>query len=59
MTVDSLTAHMRCHWCERRAAYAAESGGVRVGLCSVHLQAQLDELSGSDRLIDLQEELES
>lgn len=29
---------MRCHYCRADAAYAAESNGLRVGLCDDHLQ---------------------
>ncbi len=29
---------MRCHYCDTEAAYAADSEGVRVGLCERHLQ---------------------
>lgn len=28
---------MRCHYCDRTAAYAPESQGVKVGLCPEHL----------------------
>ena len=36
---------MRCHYCDREAAYAAASDGVRVGLCERHLRSQIEELS--------------
>ncbi len=29
---------MRCHYCDAEAAYAADSDGVRVGLCEEHLR---------------------
>lgn len=29
---------MRCHYCDAGAAYAAESSGVKVGLCEEHLR---------------------
>lgn len=32
---------MRCHECGAEAAYAPETGGVRVGLCERHLQERL------------------
>ena len=44
---------MRCHYCDREAAYEATSNGVRVGLCEHHLRSQVEELSASplgDRL---------
>jgi len=41
---------MRCHYCDREAAYAAEKGGVRVGLCEEHFQKRLEELSESEEL---------
>lgn len=50
---------MRCHWCDREAIYAAESNGVRVGLCERHLSERVEELSEADALIDLQDRVES
>ena len=50
---------MRCHWCDRRAIYAPESDGVKVGLCQRHLQERLAELGDVEKLAELDEELES
>ncbi len=36
---------MQCHYCEHPAAYAAESDGIKVGLCERHLQARIEELA--------------
>ena len=33
---------MRCQYCTAEAAYAAESGGIRVGLCERHLHEQIN-----------------
>ncbi len=50
---------MRCHWCDRRAIYAPESDGIRVGLCRRHLQARLAEFGDAEQLAELGEKLES
>ena len=39
---------MRCHVCDAPAAYAAKSGGIRVGLCEKHLRAHLEKFPGED-----------
>lgn len=59
MTLARLGPMMQCHYCDRSAVYAAESDGIRVGLCEKHLRERVAELSESDRLVDLREELES
>jgi len=41
---------MRCHYCEREAAYEAEQSGVVVGLCEEHFKARVEELAESDEL---------
>lgn len=40
--------HMQCHYCDDDAVYAAESDGIKVGLCEQHFQERLEELSESD-----------
>ena len=40
--VRRLAIH--CHYCDRPAAYAAESDGVSVGLCEWHFRERLSEL---------------
>ncbi|MCL9815930.1 DUF6757 family protein [Natronocalculus amylovorans] len=49
---------MRCHYCEREAAYAAETDNIKVGLCSEHFRDRLAELSDSDDLSALREQLD-
>lgn len=44
---------MRCHYCDREADVAAESGGVQVGLCEEHFQARMEELADEDQLGEL------
>ncbi len=38
---------MQCHYCDETAAYAAESDGIKVGLCERHLQERIEELAES------------
>jgi len=49
---------MHCHYCDREAAFAAESDGVRVGLCEEHFRERLDELADSDALEQLREQVD-
>ncbi len=49
---------MRCHYCDREAAYAAKSDGISVGLCSEHFRERLAELSDSEELAALREQLD-
>ena len=49
---------MKCHYCDQEAAFAAESDGVRVGLCEDHFRDRLEELSESDALEELQEKVD-
>ena len=49
---------MKCHYCDREAAFAAESDGVRVGLCEDHFRDRLETLSESDALEELQEKVD-
>lgn len=49
---------MQCHYCDRDAAYTAESGGIVVGLCSEHFRERLAELSESEELATLKEQLD-
>ena len=48
---------MRCHYCHRDAAFTAEKGGVRVGLCTLHFRERFRELAGSAAFDDLRREL--
>ncbi len=36
---------MRCHYCDREAAFEAEQADVVVGLCSDHFQERVEELT--------------
>lgn len=49
---------MRCHYCDRAAAVAVEKDLVKVGVCEEHLRERLDELTESDWLVDLGDELD-
>jgi len=49
---------MQCHYCDRDADLTVEKGGLKVGVCEQHFQEQLDELSDSDALQRLREQLE-
>jgi len=35
---------MKCHYCDRDAAYAAEKDGLKVGLCERHFRTQVESL---------------
>jgi hypothetical protein len=48
---------MRCHYCDREAAYAAEKDGMKVGLCEEHFRERLETLADSDGLKTLQEQI--
>ena len=49
---------MQCHYCDRSADLTVEKGGIKVGVCEDHFQDQLDELSASETLQRLREQLE-
>ncbi|UIO99705.1 hypothetical protein Hbl1158_14450 [Halobaculum sp. CBA1158] len=49
---------MQCHYCEREAAYAAERGGVRVGLCESHFRDRVEELAESEGLEAIREQVD-
>ena len=49
---------MRCHYCEREAAFAVERNHVKVGVCKAHLRDRLRELTDADELSDLKDELD-
>ena len=49
---------INCHYCDRPAAYAAESDGVNVGLCEWHFRERLaeldpDEIDAIDERVDI------
>lgn len=49
---------MRCHYCEDEATFAAEKGGVKVGLCTDHFRDRLERINDSDELAALEEQLD-
>lgn len=49
---------MNCHYCDREATYAAETDGVKVGLCERHFRDRIEELAESDGLAALRERLD-
>jgi len=49
---------MQCHYCDDDATVAAESDGIKVGLCERHFQERLDELAESDAFDDLREQID-
>jgi hypothetical protein len=49
---------MHCHYCSREATVTADSDGLRVGLCELHLQERLEELAASEPLSELEEQLD-
>jgi ribosomal protein S14 len=57
-SVEDIGQSMRCHYCDREAAYVAEKDGVRVGLCQRHFRERVEELSESDGLAALREQLD-
>lgn len=46
---------MRCHHCDAKAAYAADSDGIRVGLCEDHLQIFVATCADADLPTAIQE----
>ncbi|MFB6185985.1 MAG: DUF6757 family protein [Halobacteriaceae archaeon] len=48
---------MQCHYCDRKADVTVEKSGVRVALCEEHFRERLEELSESDMLEDIREQL--
>ncbi|WP_435359912.1 DUF6757 family protein [Haloarchaeobius sp. DFWS5] len=49
---------MKCHYCDHEAAFAAESDGLRVGLCEEHFRERLEELADADELKQLKERVD-
>lgn len=49
---------MQCHYCDRSADLTVEKDGLRVGLCEEHFQERIEELSDSDALASLREQLD-
>lgn len=49
---------MKCHYCEDGAVYAAETEGIKVGLCEQHFQERVEELADDEGLEALREQTE-
>ena len=49
---------MNCHYCDHAASFAAESEGVKVGLCETHFRERLQELAEADGLETLKERVD-
>jgi hypothetical protein len=49
---------MKCHYCDDDAVYAAETEGVKVGLCERHFQERVEELTENESLKALRERTE-
>ncbi|WP_267641519.1 DUF6757 family protein [Haloarchaeobius amylolyticus] len=49
---------MKCHYCDRTAAFAAETDGIKVGLCEEHFRERLEELAEADELKRLKEQVD-
>lgn len=49
---------MQCHYCDRGADLTVDKEGVKVALCEEHFQTRLEELSESEALTHLREQLD-
>ncbi|MFB6123267.1 MAG: DUF6757 family protein [Haloferacaceae archaeon] len=49
---------MKCHYCDREAAYAAEKDQLKVGLCDRHFRERIEELAESDELEAIREQID-
>jgi hypothetical protein len=49
---------MRCHYCEEKAAFAAEKDGLKVGLCTDHFRERMEALTDSAERADLKDQLD-
>ncbi|MEZ3116411.1 DUF6757 family protein [Halobaculum sp. MBLA0147] len=49
---------MQCHYCDEDAAYAAESDGLRVGLCEDHFRERVEELAEDEGLERVREQVD-
>ncbi len=56
--MEAIRGNMRCHYCDRKASFAPELGGVQVGLCDVHFRERFEDLAESDALASLRQELD-
>jgi len=49
---------MECHYCDGGADVVVEKDGVRVGVCETHFREQMEELSESEWIDNLDEQLD-
>ncbi|CAM2957286.1 MULTISPECIES: DUF6757 family protein [Halobacterium] len=49
---------MQCHYCDRDADLTVEKSGLKVGVCEQHFQQRLEDISDSDALQQLRDQLE-
>lgn len=49
---------MQCHFCDREADVAVEKDGVKVGVCEGHFREQMEELSGSEWMEGVAEDVD-
>ncbi|MEF8938171.1 DUF6757 family protein [Halovenus amylolytica] len=49
---------MECHYCDSGADVVVEKDGVRVGVCEAHFREQMEELSESEFVEDIQDQLD-
>ena len=49
---------MECHYCDSAADVVVEKDGIRVGVCETHFREQMEELSESEFVEDIQDELD-
>lgn len=49
---------MRCHYCTSEAAFAAEKDGLKVGLCAEHFRERIEEITDSEELAALEDQLD-
>ena len=49
---------MQCHYCDRSADLTVDKDGLKVGVCEEHFQERLDDISDSETLERLRDQLE-
>lgn len=49
---------MQCHYCDRNADLTVDKDGLKVGVCEEHFQERLDDISDSETLQQLRDQLE-
>ncbi|MFW6435471.1 MAG: DUF6757 family protein [Halovenus sp.] len=49
---------MECHYCDSGADVVVEKDGIRVGVCETHFREQMEELSESEFVEDIRDQLD-